>query len=122
MKRAILTWFPEHGIEKIHGDDIDILGSGVSGLVVPYRGIEEGWALVEIIHDIVRVAPSLLKETEEPKYKLGALVQTKPPRTKRKGIVSVIIWHFEKGMPIYKLTIDGKVYKSRYFDNELCNA
>lgn len=122
MKWAILTWFPEHGVEKVHGDDIEILENGVSGLVVPSRGIEQGWETVEIIHDLVRVDQSLLKFIDEPKYKLGDLVETKPPRTIRKGIVNSINWHFEKGVPIYTLTIGGQVYKSRYYDNELCNA
>ena len=119
MKWARVTWFPEHGAEKVHADDIELFGDGIQGYVVAIISEEEKWVVIELNGERVRVDKSLVIECKEPQFKLGDFVKTKPPRTKKKGVVSNITWHFEKSEPLYFLTVSGQQLKSRYLTKEI---
>lgn len=119
MNWAKITWFPEHGVEKIHSDDIELFGSGVQGIVVPVLNEESDWIIVKLKNEHVRVDSTLLSDCPEPKYKLGDPVKTKSPRTIETGVVTSIVWHFSKNEPMYFLTINSKESDSRYYTNEL---
>jgi hypothetical protein len=122
MNWAIFTWFPEHGTEKIHGDDIDLLASGVQGRVVQVLGKDVNWLIINFGLDAIRVSESSLNEIPEPKFKLGDFVKTIPPRTERNGVVSLVSWHYAKNQPYYFLTTHGIQTHSRYFEHEIAQA
>ncbi|MGG5872623.1 DUF6960 family protein [Pseudomonas peli] len=122
MEWAIFTWFPEHGAEKIHGDDIDLLANGVQGRIVKVLGKDENWVIINFHTDAIRVEESSLIETPEPKFKLGDFVKTTPPRTEKNGVVSLVSWHYTKKKPYYLLTTNSIESHSRYLEHELAQA
>lgn len=119
MNWALLTWFPEHGIEKIHPDDIAIFSNGIQGHVVKVVHEDNIWATVYLVSHVVRVSPSLLKPCSEPAFKIGDVIKTIPPRTERNGSILAITWHLKQNEPIFYIESDGKQIKARYFAREL---
>ena len=98
---AYLTWFPEHGANLVHPEDISKLGSGVQGLLGTVSFAAEGWASFAFGEHIVRVQDNLPKSCAPPEFAYGQVVQSVPPRSHIQGPVRLILWHFKKGTPFF---------------------
>lgn len=119
MSWFILTWFPEHGNDKVHPDDREFFGAGVQGHVVPLVSQEEAWQIISLAGCNVRVNPTLLRQCNEPDFKVGDAVETIPPRTKRLGKIFAVTWHFKNKQHLYHINCNGKKITTHYVSSEL---
>src|SRR5215813_13239843 len=108
MTWARLTWFREHGYDKVHPEDVSVLEPGVRGRLVRLLESEESWQRVAFGRAGVRVHRSLLEEVPPPRFDYGARVKAVPPRTPVVGEIRSIVWHFEREEPYYLLSVRGK--------------
>jgi hypothetical protein len=122
MSWARLTWFREHGYDKVHPEDRALLEPGIQGRLVKLIGAEGPWQRVILGKVEVRVHRSLLTETPPPRFDYGARVRAIPPRTPVVGEIDFINWHFKREEPFYFLSINGKLDSSQYWSNELSDA
>jgi hypothetical protein len=115
LQWAYLTWFPEHGAQLVHPQDISALGVGVQGLVGVVSPSSDGWASFAFGERAVRVRPELTHPCAAPTFTYGQLVRSVPPRTPVEGPVRLIQWHFKDAAAFF-LVGSGS---SRYFAHEL---
>jgi hypothetical protein len=122
MRWARLTWFKEHGYDKVHPEDRVHLEPGIQGQLLKMCGAEDSWQRVKWGNTEVRVHHSLLEETPSPRFDYGARVKAIPPRTPVVGEIVSIRWHFKREEPFYFLSVNGKTKGSQYWTNELNDA
>ncbi|GMA14388.1 hypothetical protein E5F05_01930 (plasmid) [Deinococcus metallilatus] len=113
---GLYPWFVEHGLEKIHPEDIEDFSK-----LLPYGKVFE---LISNDGDYItiaygskryRVRPDLWKPVEGVGYHVGEQVLVNG----RKGVIEEIGWHFNRKSPFFLLSIEGKRKSKRYSGDEL---
>ncbi len=118
---ALFPWFEEHGESHVHPEDLgELLSLMPYGKVFEVQGKRDGHTVLAYGDLLFRVQPSLLREVDQPAFRIGEEVRVKEGGMVAK--VSAILWHHSKAQPFYHLALKGKKKKKRYWAGELVPA
>lgn len=117
---GLYPWFHESGVDLIHPDDLGIVQAHSPYCTVcEVVGREGNYLVLRYGEHQVRCLPKLFQSVPPPPFRVGQWVKTKAPRTERTGVVRRIGWHFKRNEPSFFLAIDGKLFKTMYWADEL---
>ena len=114
---GLYPWFPEHGEQMIHPNDVSIVIA-----LSPYIRVFE---LVDVDEDYLvlsygdctfRVRPNLFHEVEQPIKRIGDIVQVESKGEIVTGLIVEVQWHYKKNKPFYFITKNGKQVSKRYWE------
>ena len=98
--------------------DSTVINGGLSQMVVHYE-IKGDTAIIFVNGaEYITGIDKMKRLSQPPKFTYGQKVVV-TGRTKRQGTIGEIRWHFDKGQYFYKIQIADKLYKTRYFEEEL---
>lgn len=115
---VICQYFSEDRYNEICHDDLEKFLQ-----IFPYQrifqciGRDDEFMYLEQADVVYRVKESLLKITEEPKFKIGETVIL--INKNEKAVVVSIGWHYKKAETIYTVKVNNKIKKTRYFIKDL---
>ncbi|WP_373372114.1 DUF6960 family protein [Nannocystis bainbridge] len=113
---GLYQWFEEHGPNLIHPDDLDAVRKETPGnRVLQVVNEDEEFLTLRSGDYEFRGRPSLFKKIDVPLRAFGSEVEL---RDGRRGYITDIRWHFQKRLPMYHLTIGGKLNKSRFWESD----
>lgn len=115
-KWGLYQWFEEHGVELIHPDDLATVRRFPPGNRV-FQVIEESGGLLRLRSGDIefRAYPALFEDLKIHPRPFGSEVLL---RGGRRGKIFEIYWHFQKGLPMYHVLIDGKVDRNRFWESD----
>ncbi|RKI98472.1 hypothetical protein D7X87_26760 [bacterium D16-54] len=115
---VICQYFSEERYNEICPDDLEkFLQLFPHQKLFQCIGRDNDFMYLKKDKDIYRVKESLLKTTEEPKFKIGETVIL--INKNEKAVVVSIGWHYKLAEAIYTVSINGKVKRTRYFAKDL---
>lgn len=117
---GLYPWFRESGEHLIHPDDrSNDPANRYYGRVFFCSGVtEDGYLILNFAGKEFRVKPDLYHPFNAPMFNFDDYVRykAKPERT---GIILEINWHDKNAREMYKLLINGKRAKKRYWSDDL---
>ncbi len=117
-KWGLFPWFIEDGENKIYYQDLDAIKTLSPYCKVFYcEAIENDYICLKYNRKVYRVKSDLFNIINPPKFIFGeeALIKNKHLC----GFIEDIGWHYLKQEEFYKLNVNGKIKKTRYFSSEL---
>jgi len=119
---GIYPWFPEHGLELVHPDDLAAFSAIRPSSKVFECVARNDYLTLRYAGKQFRVRPDLFKSVSAPRFSYGERVLASHNGKKSLGIVVDIEWHHKDGTCIYYLAFDGKRSSRRHSDSELGKA
>ena len=112
-------WSIEHGVEKIHPDDLENFKKEANGVKV-FQCVNEttDYITLEYGENSYQVKIDLFRPVSAPKYHIGQDVKVVSNNQLTDGVITDIMWHSSKNEHFYFITIAGKKKSKRYFEDE----
>jgi hypothetical protein len=115
----LFNWFPEHGAELVHPDDLEAFTRlNPAGRVFAVMRRAD-WIVLSLGGSEYRVRGNLLQPVPPPRHWIGDEVSFVSKGVVHRGTVREVRWHFRDDAPFYFLSANGKRLSKRYTDNDL---
>jgi hypothetical protein len=118
-KHGLCQWFEEDGAELIHPDDIERFRQLMpSARVFHCDGVEGEYLVLAYGEHRFRVKRSLFRPVDRPARAIGESVSLMTKGNLVHGVITDIVWHFQRAEPYYHVTANGKELKKRYWKDD----
>ncbi|WP_442483773.1 DUF6960 family protein [Aeoliella sp. SH292] len=113
---GLYQWFEEHGLNLIHPDDLVAFRQLTpNGKLFEVVGFQDGYWMLRYAQCTYRVKPALFKNVPAPPLTFGDQVRIFKSGAPTSATIGDIMWHFQKAEPFYRLTVNEKLLKKRYW-------
>ena len=118
-KWGTYPWFIEHGLDKIHTDDLDGFKKEANNCKV-FECVNEDTQFITLKYGekFFRVKSDIFKNVPMPKFHIGQKVSI-INNSGADVVISDIMWHYDKKEHYYFITVNGKKKTKRYFETEI---
>jgi len=115
-KWGTYPWFLEHGIDKIHPDDVDIFIKEANNCKM-FECVKENSVFITLKYNerVYRVKKDLFNEVAAPRFAFGQKVKL-VDESNQEVLITDIMWHYDKNEPYYLVKVDNKKKSRRYFE------
>jgi len=121
-KWGTYPWFLEHGIDKIHPDDMEDFKKEANNCKV-FVCIDERGQFITLKYgeNQYRVKKDLFNEVSNPEFAFGQTVRLKGTPG-QDVIITDIMWHYSKKEPYFLVEADGRKKSKRFFKADFCDG
>ena len=112
-------WFTEHGLDKIHPNDLDNFKKEAHNCKV-FECVNEDAQFITLKYgdNIYKVKNDLFRNVPVPMFRIGQKVQF-VEKSDSEVMISDIMWHYDRKEHYYIVAVAGKKKTKRYSDTEL---
>ena len=112
-------WTIDWGADKIHPHDLESFSKETfSYKVYECTDVTDEYITIKYGEKSYRVAKDLFGAVPNPKYHIGQKVKAYRKNVLVDGIISDIMWHFDRNKHYYLITIDGRKSSNWYFEDD----